>query len=323
MKFFIIILSCITLFGCFSDSVYQSLAIKQFSHGQQIIKAADISVDGQFTLLADNSSVCLWHNQSNKLHHPCHTGEQAQLIEIVKVAKNNQFYVTSNRVFVNLYDAANGKQLGQWSDGENIINDIAMSYHGDILLLGFRSGKATVINTKSGQVTLFEKHRLDINSVDLSDDGKLAFTGSSDKIAKLWQTNNGKELQVFEHRSRVNHLDISADGKVGFSVDALNGRFFWDLSKGEKVAELDTVKRFIEFNDSVFSADNQWFLTGSPKQKINLWRVSDGAMIGEWQAKQQRQRAAVLGVAFNEQQQIISETSDGIAEVWSLPPSVL
>jgi WD40 repeat protein len=159
--------------------------------------------------------------------------------------------------------------------------------------------------------------------VSLSSDGSIAFTGSSDKYAKLWQTSDGKDLQSFKHKSRVNHVDVSSDGAVGFSVDALSSRIFWDLNKGDEISQMSTIERFIEFNDSVFSSDKQWFLTGSPKQKIKLWRVSDGELVGQWTAKKIRNRSSVLSVVFSKNNQLKSHTSDGVLQNWNLPPGTL
>ncbi len=326
MKVFAVLLGCISslvLTGCFSDQVYTAPSTKTASHSEDIVKASDISADGKYSLIADSKGVCLWDNQTVKLVHKCLQGDEKKFIEVVKISATNQYYVTSNRVFVNFYSIASGKKVAQWSDSENIINDIAMSDNAEILLLGYRSGKAAIIKTKTNKTTSYDKHRLDINSVTLSADGAIAFSGSSDKKAMLWQTRDGKDLHVFKHKSRVNHVDMSADGSVGFSVDALNGRFFWDLSKGKEVAEMNTIKRFIEFNDSAFSADKRWFLTGSPKQKIKLWRVSDGELIGEWVAEQKRQRSAVLSVAFGKDNQFSTHTSDGLWQSWTLPPATL
>ena len=164
-----------------------------------------------------------------------------------------------------------------------------------------------------------KNNRLDINSVSLSDDGAIAFTGSSDKKAMLWQTDTGKNIHEFKHASRVNHVSISADGKLGFTLDAIKDRTFWDLSTGKSIAELDTNLRFFEFNDSRFSADNTLLLTGSPKQIIKLWRVSDGALMAEWQSEMTRGRSSVLGVAYSGQDKIVTSNSDGLFEQWQLP----
>jgi len=211
------------------------------------------------------------------------------------------------------------QQLGEWGVEGHIINEMDISADGGKILLGFRSGEASIVDVRRNKVTTFEKHRLDINSVSLSDDGTLALTGSSDKKAMLWQTDSGKNIHEFKHASRVNHVSISADGKLAFTLDAIKDRTFWDLSTGESIAELDTNLRFFEFNDSRFSADKSLLLTGSPKQVIKLWRVADGALIAQWQSEVTKGRASVLSVAYSEQDKMVTTNSDGLFEQWQLP----
>lgn len=165
-------------------------------------------------------------------------------------------------------------------------------------------------------------HRLDINAVALSDDGKLAFTGSSDKTAVLWQVNSGKKVAQFDHRTRVNHVSLSAQGKLAFSIDSINDRRFWDLATQIEQSELATSLKFLEINDSAFSDNNRLFLSGSPKQKVKLWRVSDGELLGQWQSFHQagRTRVSVLSVSFVGDNQFAIITSDGMYELFGYQP---
>jgi WD40 repeat protein len=227
-------------------------------------------------------------------------------------------------VSVKQYTIDNLEIVGEWQVADNIINDMSVSKNGQLLLLGFRSGKASIIDTKANKVTTFQKHRLDINAVSLSENGQIAFTGSSDKVAQSWNTSTGKTLFEFSHGSRVNHVDISSDGLVGFSIDAVKERKFWNLATGQLIAELDTYLKFMEVNDSVFSADKQLFLTGSPRQVLQLWRVADGALLAQWQSAVENGRASVLSVAMNNGDSetikfINASNSDGVLELWHFP----
>ncbi|WP_019029957.1 WD40 repeat domain-containing protein [Colwellia piezophila] len=312
-------LSALTLFGCSQQEVHTSKSALALSHSDTIIKASALSKDGQLNLVADGKTVCLWKNSQEESPLHCLTGNDAQFIELLDISENNQFYLVSNQVTVRLYSVQGHKPLGEWTVAGNIINDMDISADGSKILLGFRSGKASIIDVKSNKVSTFDKHRLNINSVSLSDDGEVAFTGSSDKKARLWQTNSGENIHEFSHGSRVNHVSISSDGKVGFTLDAIKDRTFWDLSTGKVLAELDTNLRFFEFNDSIFSADNSLLLTGSPKQVIKLWRVADGVLIAEWQSTMTRGRSSVLSVAYSGQDKAVTTNSDGLFEHWQLP----
>jgi WD40 repeat protein len=300
------------------SDVFTASALNQYQYTETLNKASDISYDGKYTLIADGKSICLWRNSGNKLIHPCKVGHEAEFIELVGISKNNQYYFISNRVSVRLYSTQNNKIMGEWRVGENIINDIAMSAGGNTLLLGFRNGYAAVINVIANTIESHDIHRLDINSVSLSDDGKTAFTGSSDKHAVVWNAQTGEKKHDFVHQSRVNHVVISSDATHAFSIDAIKGRFFWQVESGLKLSELASNKKFLAFNDSVFSSDNKQLLTASPKQKLHLWRVSDGKLLAKWQAMKKKQRSSVLSVAFNDDNTIYSLTSDSVLENWPL-----
>jgi WD40 repeat protein len=312
-------LCALTLFGCSQQEVHTGKSLLALSHSDNIIKAAALSKDGQFNLVADGKSVCLWKSKQQQSPLHCLKGNEAQFMELVDISENNEFYAVSNQVSVRLYSLQTHRPLGEWQVEGNIINDMDLSANGGKILIGFRSGKASVIDVHNNKVSTFTKHRLDINSVSLSDDGEMAFTGSSDKTARLWYTMSGENVHEFSHGSRVNHVDMSADGKVGFTLDAIKDRTFWDFSTGKLIAELDTNLRFFEFNDSLFLAGNSLLLTGSPKQVIKLWRVSDGELIAEWQSQMVRGRSSVLSVAYDGKDNVITINSDGLFEQWQLP----
>ena len=312
-------LSALTLFGCSQQDVHTGKSDLALSHSDNIITASALSKDGQLNLIADGKTVCLWKNTQVESPLHCLKGNEAQFMELLDISEDNQFYLVSNQVTVRLYSVQGHKPLGEWGVAGNIINDMDISANGSKILLGFRSGKASIIDVQRNEVTSFDKHRLDINSVSLSDDGEMAFTGSSDKKALVWHTSSGENVHEFSHGSRVNHVSISSDGKVGFTLDAIKDRTFWDLSTGEVLAELDTNLRFFEFNDSIFSSDNSLLLTGSPKQVIKLWRVTDGALVAQWQSTMTRGRSSVLSVAYSGQDKVVTSNSDGLFEQWQLP----
>jgi WD40 repeat protein len=314
----ITVLTFVLLVGCSPLDTFTSEAISSATQSDSLVEVSDISHDGQFTLIANSSSVCLWNNITQKLQLECLVGKAKDYIEIVKIAKSNQYFITSNRVSVRLYSLISGKLIGEWSLQDHIINDISLSKNADVILLGFRSGKASVINPFTKAMATYQKHKLDINSVSISNDGLFAFSGSSDKTAKYWNTVTGEDIHVFTHLSRVNHLVMSGDKTIGFSIDAIKDRKIWDLSTGNLIAELDSHLRFMEFNDTKFSSDKSLMLSGSPKQTIQLWRLSDGRLIAQWEAKKLKKRSSVLSIAFKENQ-VLSTTSDGILETWTMP----
>jgi WD40 repeat protein len=324
MKILILLMLSLFASACSQQDVYNSAAVSKSSYSKSAIATTVLSDDGKLTVVVNGNGVCIWQKNQQSILPKCLPANHAQHIEIAYISNNNQFLYLSNRVSVKQYTIDNLEIVGEWQVADNIINDMSVSKNGQLLLLGFRSGKASIIDTKANKVTTFQKHRLDINAVSLSENGQIAFTGSSDKVAQLWNTSTGKTLFEFSHGSRVNHVDISSDGLVGFSIDAVKERKFWNLATGQLIAELDTYLKFMEVNDSVFSADKQLFLTGSPRQVLQLWRVADGALLAQWQSAMENGRASVLSVAMNDGDSetikfINASNSDGVLELWHFP----
>ena len=312
----------LSLSACSPSQVQTSQATETYRYAQTTIKAAAISSDGLLSLIAEPKQICLWNNKSKQQQMPCITGKDAEHIELVGISTSQQYFYTSNQMVVRLYQLQANKKMilvNEWYADNNIINDIAISANGDTLLLGYRNGQASIINTKTAEKSVFQQHRLDINAVALSADGQLAFTGSSDKTATVWKTGDGEKTAVYQHRTRVNHVDISDDGRLAFAIDSINDRAFWQIGgKNEtELSELQTSLKFLEINHSAFSADKRHFLTGSPKQKIMLWRVSDGELVGQWQSAKVG-RSSVLQVAFASPNNIAIITSDGNYQVFPL-----
>ena len=326
MKILILVMLSLLTSACSQQEVFSSKAVSKSIHSKSILEAAALSGDGQLNVVVNNDGVCLWQNlwqSKQQASAPkCLSAAHAQHIEIAQFSNNKQFLYLSNRVSVKKYAINNFQIVGEWQVDDNIINDLSVSKNGQMLLLGFRSGKASIIDTKTNKVTTYQKHRLDINAVSLSENGKVAFTGSSDKKAQLWHTSTGETLFEFNHATRVNHVDMSSDGLVGFSIDSVKDRKFWNLQTGQLIADLDTYLKFIEVNDSSFSDDKRLFLTGSPRQVLQLWRVADGALLAQWQSSMEYGRASVLSVALNEEQSvkiIVATNSDGVVEQWDFP----
>lgn len=315
-------LSCLfalSLVGCGGGEVYTAPAKDEFAHGDELLSAAALTEDASHSLLATESKVCVWDNQLKARLYDCIIGQGAEHVELAGFSANKSRFYISNRLSVTLFDTRTGRSIGSWLTGQEIARDIAISASGDTLVIAYRSGKAEVINTRTGDTKRFDIHRLDINSVALSADGQWAFTGSSDKYVKLWSTSDGS--MRFEQRlaTRVNRVTLNRAGTLGFAIDSVDDRIFFDLANKKELAEVASYSNFIEFTASQFINQDKWLLTGSPKMKMRLYRVADGELIAEYEAKQQRQRTSVLSVAYDGTQ-LYSETSDGLLQAWPFEP---
>lgn len=307
------------LAGCFNGGEPHSQASKTLVLTDQIVKAADISDDGKYSLISDNKQVCLWDNIQEKQNY-CITTPDAQLIELLGFYSTGRYFYTSNRVNVHVYRVDTGRLMSVWSAGDNIINDIAVSDDERVLVFGFRTGQASVVQTFGKTVNTYTPHRLDINSVSISADGQWILTGSSDKNATLWHSSNGDIKREIKQTTRLNFVAMSKDAKSAFTLDAVKDRNFWQLDQQEPVAELQDMVNFMEVNQASFSKDNKRLLTGSPKQKLQLWDTTTGERIAFWLTDRapDRMRSSVLAVSYLTKNKVASLTSDGIYQEWSV-----
>ena len=127
----------------------------ELNHSENIITASALSKDGQLNFIADGKTVCLWKNKQVKSPLHCLKGNKAQFMELLDISENNQQALVSNKVSVRLYTVQGHRPLGEWGSEGNIINDMDISADGSKILLGFRSGKASIIDVKANKVNTF------------------------------------------------------------------------------------------------------------------------------------------------------------------------
>lgn len=316
MRFFSLFF-LILLTGCFSEPPEPSIFKANYSG--RLVNTATLSSDGVFALISNDKEICVWNNETRDKVYPCVSDSDAAFVELSGISANNQYFYLSNRLSVSLYRLADGKFINQWTTDPNVINDIAISRDGLVLILGYRNGETSTINVIKNTLKTYKLHELDVNSVGVSGDGKLAFTGSSDKKAILWETATGEVKFSLKHRSRVNHVDINEAGNLAISLDAIKDRFIWNVNDNEQQAELNTNLKFLEFNDTSFSKDGKYLLSGSPNRKIHLWNASTGELIQQWISHKEegRDRASVLAVSINAGK-VATISSDGVYEEFKL-----
>jgi len=316
MRYFFIL--CTFLFtGCFSEPPEPSNF--KINYSQSIVNTAALSSDGAYALTSNLEKICVWDNNKRDTVYPCVSDSDAGFVELSGISANNQYFYLSNRLSVSLYRLSDGQFINQWVTEPNVINDIAISGNGMKMILGYRNGQVSTIDVANNTFKTYKLHQLDVNSVSVSGDGKLAFTGSSDKYATVWKTESGEVVSSFKHRSRVNHVDINNAGNLAISIDAIKDRFIWHLANKSEQIELDTSLKFLEFNDSSFSTNSSYILTGSPNRKIHLWNTLSGELVQQWVSHKEegRDRASVLAVSFYSDK-ISTISSDGIYESYIL-----
>ena len=311
----------VALMAC---SVPETEPENRWQHASDGAFAADISVDGKYAVVSGaNNGINVWQVKQNKpLYHWSHQGEGANLVATVHISADDKAVVTSDREAFALWSMENGEPVGFWRIDESSIRDVAVANQGRGILVGRSNGKVMYFEPESGRRIEFFGHQEKINSVDISPNGKYALSGGNDYVAYLWNTDNGQIVHTFSHPSRVTLVALDDAGRYAFTADSQQKSQIWNLQTGAPVSNLQYIARQKIFTDAVFSQDGKYLLTGSPSRHIYLWDVKTGEQLADWKVAPKKgvspPSAVVYAVGFVGNDEILSESSSGLAELWKI-----
>ena len=306
--------------GC---GVAETTPEAKFRHAKEGAYAADISPDGSIAVVSGVSNgVNVWRVKDNEpLFHWSHQGDGTNVVTSIHISADNQVVVTSDGEAFALWSMASGEPVGFWRIDEPSIRDIAVANEGKGILVGRSNGKVMYFEPTTGRRIEFLGHTEKINSVDISPNGKYALTGGNDYVAYLWDTDTGQIIHSFTHPSRVTMVALDDEGRYAFTADSKDKSQIWNVQSGKPISQLNYIARQKIFTDAVFSADGNYLLTGAPSRRIYLWDLKTGEQKEEWKVAPRENMspptAVVYGVAFLDDNRILSESSSGLAEVWT------
>jgi uncharacterized protein with WD repeat len=316
--FFLLLL----LSGC--EKLTSTAPVQQFPHVAQGSYAAALSADGRYAAVSSiQDGVALWDLQANALKYQWkHQDEAENLVFSLAISNNNSHVLTADRNTYALWQISNGENAGFWQLDAATVRDVAVSDNGAHLLIGKSNGGVQHITLSSGRRLEFLGHTERVNSVAMSPNGRYALTGGNDYKAHLWDTQSAQILYSFSHPSRVTKVALDPQGRYAFTADSQDSAQIWDIQTGQLVSKLQFIARQQVFSAVSFSADGKYLATGAPTRKLALWDVQTGRELQQWQvgvkADSRPPSAVVHAVAFLNDQQLISESSSGIAEVWEI-----
>ncbi|MCY7295647.1 WD40 repeat domain-containing protein [Alteromonas sp. a30] len=320
------LLSLSLVFLLFACDVYSNKPVNYFQHAESGSLATAFSDDAAIGIVSSNDEgIVVWDLQYNqKIYQWNHQGQDdnANVIGLVNISPDKSHAVTADREAFAIWDLNTGEPIGFWRIDESSVRDIAVSNGGNGILVGRGNGKVLYFEHRTGRRIEFLGHQERINSVALSPNGLYALTGGNDYTAFLWNTKTGQIVYKFEHPSRVTKVVLDNQGRFAFTADSQKHARIWDLQTGQEISRLKYIQRQKIFSAARFSEDGTQLLTGSPDRHLTLWDVQSGAKIQDWKVhpneKSLTKSAVVYAVAFMEDNQVISGSSSGWAEVWTV-----
>lgn len=318
---FVILLCTLGLVACGRST---SEPVSSFRHGDGGAHASHISADNTIAVVSTiENGITVWDLSTNKKRYVWrHQDDGSNSVTNIHIAFDNSYVVTSDRVAFALWNLDIGEPEGFWRIDETSIRDIAVSNQGRGILVGRSSGKVMFFEPKTGRRLEFLGHQEKINSVDISPNGFYALTGGNDYLAYLWDTRTGQVIFKFEHPSRVTKVALDDQGRYAFTADSKRDARIWNLVTGKEVSNLQYSARQRIFTTAVFSDNGDYLLTGSPSRRINRWNAKTGEELNEWRVSAREgsrpASAVVHAVGFIDDNEIISESSNGLLEKWKI-----
>ncbi|PJG60550.1 WD40 repeat domain-containing protein [Aeromonas cavernicola] len=285
--------------------------------------SADITKDGKVAIISgQGQGTSVWDLEHNQQRWRWQHAEQADnLVFITRFSGDDSHAVTATLNTFAIWRLADGQAQGYFSLPESSLRDIALSADARQVLIGREDGKAEIVDTQSGRRLQFLGHTEQVNTVDLSANGRYALTGGNDYSAYLWDTRSGQVVWRFNHSGRVVMVRFEPSGRYAFTADSRQASI-WDLQTGKEVSRLQYDHRFETYTTARFVNDGKWLITGAPSRQLSLWQVSTGTLLQSWRVsphpKVKPPSAVVYGVALRDNSQIVTVSSSGLAETWTV-----
>lgn len=298
---------------------------ERWQHAIEGAYAANISNDAKYSVVSSiHHGISLWDLEKNALKYNWSQQQDSadNLVLATDISDNNSHVLTASKKNFALWNIATGQSEGYWQVRESNIRDIALSNNGDHMLIGKSNGTVVHVTINTGRRLEFLGHQEKINSVDMLPNGRIAISGSNDFVAYVWDTLTGQVIYRFNHPSRVTMVALDPKGRYAFTADSKKAANIWDLKTGKLISNLKYTNRQEVFSSVQFSQDGTQLLTGAPSRKVSLWNIVTGERTTNWRVSPREDirpaGAVVYSAAFRDNSHIITESSSGYAELWSV-----
>ena len=109
-----------------------------------------------------------------------------------------------------IWDARSGERLSTLNEPGAVINAVAWSLSGSVLVSGGSDGALRWWNVESGEcIRIVEGHQGAIQVVKISPDGQRLASCSDDGTINIWDSESGEKLQTLRRERPYERMDIS------------------------------------------------------------------------------------------------------------------
>jgi WD40 repeat protein len=191
-----------------------------------------------------------------------------------------------------VWDVASGRELRKLEGHTDLVNSIAFSPNGALLLSGGNDSAIKLWDAVAGRLIRTFENFDHINSVAFSPDGVLAVSGSDHNRTRLWEVASGRLLYTFETQpsNAIKSVAFSPDGGSVISAKYDGSISVFDLATKTLVR---TISDYPIWSMAV-SPDGERVLSGSLDTIVKLWDVKSGALLRSFGAHPNRVSSVAL-----------------------------
>jgi WD40 repeat protein len=161
---------------------------------------------------SDESGECLWEASDGRLRASLQ-GHRGMVMSMAWNSDGTQLASGgggrgSGELFI--WDVQSGERLQSWNEPNAIVDVLAWSPTGEVLISGSSDGNLRWWDTKSREcLRVLKGHQGTVQSLKLSPDGKTLASSGDDNAIQLWDIQSGEQLRILRRDRPYERLNIN------------------------------------------------------------------------------------------------------------------
>lgn len=315
---------CVVAVSSCSREIDQLEAISSFQYPVPSLIAADISNDATIVALLSPDELSVWSVKTNKLINNWNLTHFEEHQYYISLSINKKFAAIASKNKVTIFNIWTKEIVSTWEIAGfsplSKITSLKFNENGEQFYIGMNEGSIVKVDLKLKTKSIFQLHSSNVNFIELSDIGEYALTASVDGSIEYFNTVTGEILSSFKANTRITSLVLDNRSTHFFYSDALNTHQVIDLNNSTVISTLNYIERFRYFRKGVFINHGKTLFNSTPKSQLAVWDLKTGKQIQKGSIRSRSFGSTVLDVALQDDNDIVTISSDGIVEAWNTRP---